>query len=170
MPDNRKKIIKQVIIAGVLTTAALVALNPVWRGIQIDRVMDEFHNPPAGVAEEMLMDPLILNADLVKDRVIEDMADRRMDKRRYAIGFLGNNRIREALPALRIIVADETETDLFRGDALESIFMIDAQEGAKLSERYAERTDHLGYMARETSHGKTKPVRTMAEAMRHAKN
>lgn len=70
--------------------------------------MKDFHEA-IGRAEDMLMDPLILNANLVKDRVIQDIQNPKMDKRRYAIGFLGNERISKSIPVLFQILNNESE-------------------------------------------------------------
>ena len=74
--------------------------------------MADFHSAD-GRAEDMLMDPLILHADLVKQRVIQDIGNPKMDKRRYAIAFLGNERIPEAIPALQSILNTGSEKDYF---------------------------------------------------------
>ena len=118
-----------------------------------------------GRAEDMLMDPLILNADLVKDRVIQDILNPKMDKRRYAIGFLGNERIAKAIPVLFQILSDESEKDYFRGDALESIWQIDQTQGRQLAEEYSSREDYLGMIAKGLLDGSHKPYeRTKADA------
>ena len=126
--------------------------------------MKDFH-AAEGRAEDMLMDPLILNADLVKDRVIQDIRNPKMDKRRYAIGFLGNERIAEAIPTLLQILSDESEIDYFRGDALESIFQIDQTRGGQLAVKYSSREDYLGLIAKGLLDGSHKPYeRTKADA------
>ena len=126
--------------------------------------MADFHSAD-GRAEDMLMDPLILHADLVKHRVIQDIGNPKMDKRRYAIAFLGNERIPEAIPALQSILNTGSEKDYFRGDALESIFRIDETRGKQLASEHSERQDYLGRIARGLLDGSHKPyVRTKADA------
>ncbi len=115
----------------------------------VDRIMADFHRAE-GRSEDMIMDPLILHADLVKKRVIEDIKNPQMDKRRYAIAFLGNERIREALPVLEAIVNSESEQDYIRGDALESLVMIDEARGRALARSYSTRQDYLGRVARRS--------------------
>ena len=130
----------------------------------VDSVMADFH-AAEGRAEDMLMDPLILNADLVKYRVIEEVRNPKMDKRRYAIGFLGNERIAEAMPVLLQILHDKSEKEYFRGDALESIFRIDKSEGRRLAAHYSAEGGYLGELAREILDGSYMPFqRTHEEA------
>ena len=112
------------------------------------------------------MDPLILYADIVKDRVIEEIKNPRMEKRRYAIGFLGIAGFNEALPALREILADDNEEDYFRADALESIFLISKEEGRSLADDHDSREDFLGYVAKGLLDGSHEPFkRTYAQAL-----
>jgi hypothetical protein len=126
--------------------------------------MVDFH-AAEGRAEDMLMDPLILNADLVKQRVIQDVQNPEMDKRRYAIAFLGNERIPEAIPVLQRILSTDTEKDYFRGDALESIYRIDQTRGKQLAKEYRDKQDYLGRIATGLLDGSHKPfVRSKADA------
>lgn len=112
-----------------------------------DEVMEDFYEAKDR-AEDMLMDPLIVNSDIVKHRVIEEIKDKNMDKRRYAIGYLGNEKINEALPILVAILEDESELDYFRADALESIFLIDKEFGLSKAKKYRKREDLLGRRAK----------------------
>lgn len=112
------------------------------------------------------MDPLILNAELVAPRVIQSIQDKGMDKRRYAIGFLGNERIVGALPVLRRILADGSEEYYFRVDALEAIYQINREEGLSLARDYSERGDLLGRIATGLLSGDHRLLqRTYAEAL-----
>jgi len=155
---------KTIITIAVLCVSAVVVVA-IWpRQPTMDSVMDDFH-ATEGRAEDMLMDPLILNADLVKDRVIQDIENTEMDKRRYTIGFLGNERISEAIPVLLQVLSDESEKDYFRGDALESIFQIDERQGRQRAGEYSSREDYLGRIAKGLLDGSHKPyVRTKADA------
>jgi hypothetical protein len=131
----------------------------------VDGVMADFHEAE-GRAEDMLMDPLILHADLVKSRVINDIKNPEMDKRRYAIAFLGNEKILKAIPVLETILNTESEKDYFRGDALESIFRIDETKGKQLAGNHSAQQDYLGRIARGLLDGSYKPhMRTKADAL-----
>ena len=108
---------KTIITITILLVAAVICITMWFPQPTIDSVMKDFHSAD-GRAEDMLMDPLILNADLAKDRVIQAIKNPKMDKRRYAIGFLGNERIAKAIPVLFQILSDESEKDYFRAIAL----------------------------------------------------
>ena len=156
---------KTIITITVLLVAAVVGVSIWLTQPTVDSVMKDFH-AAEGRAEDMLMDPLILNADMVKDRVIQDIKNPEMDKRRYAIGFLGNERIAKAIPVLLQILSGESEKDYFRGDALESIFQIDETQGRQLAEKYSSRADNLGMIAKGLLDGSHRPYeRTKADAL-----
>ncbi len=146
-----------------------VSLLLVWAFLRswptVDHVMADFHKAE-GRAEDMLMDPLILHADLVKHRVINDIKNPEMDKRRYAITFLGNEKFFEALSVLESILNTESEKDFFRGDALESIFRIDETKGKQLASIHSASQDYLGRIARGLLDGSHKPyMRTKTDAL-----
>lgn len=115
--------------------------------------MQDFLHNDSDRAEDMLMDPLILHSDTVKHAVIEGVKNPKMQKRRYAIAFLGVARVNDALPALRRILADNEEEEYFRGDALTSIYQIARDEGISLAKRYKGRGDYLGRTARQVIDG-----------------
>ena len=62
---------------------------------------------------------------------IAAIKDKKLYKRRYAIGALGYLNDRSAIPVLMEIIHDDKELDYFRGDALESLFQIDGELGKK---------------------------------------
>jgi hypothetical protein len=117
------------------------------------------------VAEDELMDPLILAGGNVVPLVLRDIRKSSMPKRRYAIGFLGNGGYREALPVLRQLVVDPAETELIRGDALEAIGQIDRGEGETLARRWATQEGFLGTTARELLSGERPEKRTYFQAL-----
>ena len=104
-------------------------------------------------AEDMLMDPLILAGGDVVPLVIEKIKDKSMPRRRYAIGFLGNGGYPQALLVLQQILQDETEQDYFRGDALQSIYMIDEPLGLELAQQQAGENNFVGGMAKSILKG-----------------
>ena len=109
-------------------------------------------------AEDMLMDPLILHAGIVRESVIREVASPSMPKRRYAIGFLGIDGSRDALPVLRQILKSESEIDYFRADALSAVWQIAKPEAVELARAYLSRDDLLGRFAREISAGTHEPI------------
>jgi hypothetical protein len=123
-----------------------------------DQVMQDFHATRQR-PEESLIDPLILHSGIVAPVVIQEIKNPQMDKRRYAILFLGHDRIKEALPVLRAILADETERVYFRADALESIFQIDNKEGLDLAHKFLGADAYLGRTARRLLDGSYRPFR-----------
>ena len=101
------------------------------------------------MAEDMLMDPLILAGDRVVPLVIREVKNPQMPRRRYAISFLGNGAYREALPVLQHILLNEGEVEYFRGDALLAIFRIDPSSGDRHANKFRNRKDYLGQVAKD---------------------
>lgn len=132
-------------------------------------IRDFYACEKAGRAEDQLMDPLILNRDLVAPAVVEAVKDPSMKLRRYAIGFLGNERVTEAIPALEDIVANGHEVDYVRSDALESVYLIDKRRGLVLARRYLQDRSMLGDAARDLVSGRfVEHRRTYEQAARGA--
>jgi hypothetical protein len=100
-------------------------------------------------AEDMLMDPLILGGEDVVPLVLEQLPNRQMPRRRYAIAFLGNGGFTQALPGLRAMLTDQGESDIFRGDALQAICEIDATEGKRTASQLVREENYLGSTARQ---------------------
>ena len=73
----------------------------------------------------------------VAPSIIASVKDKKLYKRRYAIGALGYLRDRSAIPILKNILADDKELDYFKGDALLALYLIDERlatfEAKKLS-------------------------------------
>ena len=65
----------------------------------------------------------------------EAIKDKKMFLRRYAIGALGYLKDEKATPVLRQIFENTKELDYFRGDALESIYIIDQNMGRAIAIR-----------------------------------
>jgi hypothetical protein len=99
--------------------------------------------------EESLMDPLILAGEKVVPFVISSVKDKEMPKRRYAIGFLGNGSYSQAIPVLEEILKDTSEKDFIRGDALISIYQINALTAMKYAEQYKNEPGYHGNISRE---------------------
>lgn len=77
------------------------------------------------VAEDQLMDPLILAGRDVIPLLERELLNPDMPRRRYAISAIGNIGDKAALPILRKILEDRSEVDYIRCDSLEAISMID---------------------------------------------
>lgn len=108
--------------------------------------LEDFYKYSGG--EETLMDPLILAGDKVVPLVLENIRNKQMPKRRYAIEFLGNGTIRQALPALEELVKNNTEEDFIRGDALQAIYRIDQGLGREIAQKYKDAPALLGGIAK----------------------
>ena len=117
--------------------------------------------------EDSLMDPLILAGDSVVPLVLKEVMNKNMPRRRYAIAFLGNGSYKDALPVLEPILQDPVEADYIRGDALQSIFLIDATRGARFAHIYKDQTDYLGDVSRRIISGDSqlKKIRTYSDAL-----
>ena len=87
--------------------------------------------------ECMQANPLRSEGQRVVPLLLRELPNKSMPRRRYAIGFLGEGRYEEALPALERILADLTEIDYFRADALLAIYAI-APARAKLGTEHPE--------------------------------
>ena len=145
------KIDKRFVITSVLTAwTALVAyllIRPT-----AESVMREFYEGQRG--EVWIADPLKNHTNLVKWHVIEHVAYKNMRYRIYAMGFLGECNVTEALPVLLTILEDQTEEDAFRGQALESISLLDLTLATALAERYTDQWGRLGSAAKHIKMGK----------------
>ncbi len=103
--------------------------------------------------EDTLMDPLIKAGSAVVPLVLKEVKNKNMPRRRYAIAFLGNGSYREALPVLEAILNDPTEEDYIRGDALQSIYMIDQVRSKEFAQTYGKNEDYLGDVSRRIIKG-----------------
>jgi hypothetical protein len=83
--------------------------------------------------ESQLTDPLVLAGPDVLPLVLEAVKDPRMRLRRYGIGFLGCSRYKRASGELKRIIADESEPDFIRSDALEALNLVDGKAAFDLA-------------------------------------
>jgi hypothetical protein len=84
------------------------------------------------VAEDQIMDPLILAGPGVLPLLEKEVARADMPNRRYAIGALGNLGSKASLPTLEKLARSTVEIDFIRCDALTAIAMIDHQQGLRV--------------------------------------
>ena len=103
-----------------------------------DEAFSKFYSD---VAEDQLMDPLILAGKKVLPLLLEKISDKNMPKRRYAIGAIGNIGDASAIPILIDILDDPGEEDYFRCDAFLAIAMISREYGYKLAQQYEDNTN-----------------------------
>ncbi len=102
-----------------------------------------YHNPGS---EEDLMTPLVQAGPNMVPVILEAIAHKNMRLRRYAIGALGNLGDSSAVDPLAAIVADKSEEDYFRGDALTSVYKLDRERGTALAKKFAGQGDNLKMM------------------------
>jgi hypothetical protein len=111
-------------VAAILSLAALIY----WFGVRsphptAEAALAAFYGGESR-PECLLTQPLQQHGSSVVPLIIRDLPNRTMPRRRYAIGFLGEGRYREALPVLEHIFSDTTEIYYFRADALIAMFEI----------------------------------------------
>ncbi|WAC19403.1 hypothetical protein OVA24_19425 [Luteolibacter sp. SL250] len=86
--------------------------------------------------EEPLISPALqAGGRAMVPHICRAVRDSRMHLRRYAVHALGHLKDRRALVTLESIYSDRDEESLFRGDALEAIFVIDQNLGRYYAER-----------------------------------
>jgi hypothetical protein len=89
-------------------------------------VWERFYN--AG-SEGAIAPALVAGGKKMVPYICTAIRDSRMHCRRYAILALGHLKDRRAIQSLETIYSDTDEDSLFRGDALEAIFVIDQELG-----------------------------------------
>ena len=129
----------------ILVATAVVTVACIVSGQSPEEAMAEFYSYQG--AEDTLMDPLIVAGPSVYPYVLEAVSDPAMPRRRYAISFLGNQEVAEAMPALRAILANKEELPYFRGDALAAIYKIDSTLAKELAEPFRDEESTLGRYA-----------------------
>jgi hypothetical protein len=97
----------------------------------------------AGDHEPELDDPLIAAGKKMTPFICEAVKYPDMKYRRYAIGALGHIGDKRAIPTLINILKSKNELDYFRGDALQSLFIIDRQTGREYSTKFGNDNDYL---------------------------
>lgn len=146
---------KSILVLLLLMTGGLawLGISTVW-SLTPESALQQFYAPGKDLAEDMLMDPLILAGESVVPLVLAEIQNKNMPNRRYAIGFLGNGSYRQALPALGEILNDSSEVDYVRADSLEAIYLIDAQVGTNQAVTWKNEPTYLGAVAQQIINGK----------------
>ncbi len=89
-----------------------------------------FHNQ--SVPEELIDRPILEAGYQIGPIVTENIADKEMKSRRYAIGGLEKIKYKPAIPTLTKILLDRTEIDVFRADAFQALSAFDTEETRKI--------------------------------------
>lgn len=139
---------KRFICVLVLTFAtwACIAEEIEYRpgGQQFEKTWDKFY---AGDHEPELSDPLIAVGSKMTTAICEAVLHIDMRLRRYAIGALGFIGDKRALPTLEKILKNKKELYYVRGDALNAIYQLDKERGAKFAKQFASEHEYLKMMA-----------------------
>ena len=126
--------------------------------------LQRFHSEK--VAEDQIIDPLILIGKPVVPLLLKEVKDRNMEGRRYAIAALGHLEDQAALSTLEDIFKDDSETDYYRCDALNAIALLNPNVGlafAKVNANSA--TDCIGQLSRALVSGELPTRRTYFQAL-----
>lgn len=157
---NIKKLIFIIILGIGVILLSLMFLTEYRPWESSEKSLEKFYkygqDPKDAVAEDMLMDPLILAGKKVVPLVIQEARKKDMSKRGYAIDFLKNGGYKEALPFFKQILEDDYENVFSRSDALKAIYLIDKKVAEVYIFKYQNRDDQIGKMARGLKDGNTK--------------
>ncbi|MBD8019156.1 HEAT repeat domain-containing protein [Weeksellaceae bacterium Sa1CVA4] len=89
-----------------------------------------FHNQ--SVSEEYIDRPILEAGYQIGPIITENIADKEMKYRRYAIGGLEKIKYKPATPTLTKILLDKSELEVFRADAYEALTAFDTEETRKI--------------------------------------
>jgi len=96
------------------------------------------------VSEEYITRPLLEGGYQVGYIVMENLPEKEMKNRRYAIGAIGELKFKPAIPILQQILSDKTELDVFRADAFEALQKIGTMQSKEIAEGFRKHaTDSL---------------------------
>ena len=87
---------------------------------------------------------LVRAGSSIVPELLRAVADKRLYKRRYAIGALGYLKNKSAIAILRTILNDSAEKEYFRGDALRAKYIIDQALGRSEAHRLMEHPEVTG--------------------------
>lgn len=164
----------RIALAGVVVLLIFCA----WLGIPLrahipespELALESFYKRE--VAEDQIMDPLILAGPDVVPLLARELPSPEMPNRRYAIGALGNIGSKAALPILEQLARSTSEVDYIRCDAVTAIAMIDHQQGLRVVNRLRENgpaclSEIAGGLDRDYSEWlrRTAPRRTYFQAL-----
>lgn len=97
--------------------------------------------------EPKIDDSLIAAGPEMAPYIAEAVMHRDMKRRRYAVGALGCIGDARVVPTLAELASDKTEISVIRGDAIESIYLIESQLGKQYARQYRADHEYLDHMA-----------------------
>jgi hypothetical protein len=98
-----------------------------------------FHNQ--SVTEEYIQEPILNAGYQIGPILTENIADREMKYRRYAIAGLEKLKYKPATTTLTKILFDKSEIDVFRADALSALTTFDTDETRKIVSKFREQAN-----------------------------
>jgi hypothetical protein len=154
-----------VLIAGSLALALLAVFA--WRGYLRPSPEEAlFLFGIDQVAEDQITCPLIRAGTRACPTIVREVADPSApQRRRYAIGALGNLRCIDAEPLLLSIFYDGEELVHFRADALASLWLVNPDVASPLADAVVAREGYLGFAARQLLSGRRPFTLTYWEAV-----
>jgi len=131
-------IIRQLISKNYKTTTIAFAVTSVFYFV-VGQIVDKkcafhyysvFHNQ--SVSEEYIDRPILEAGYQIGPILTENVADKEMKYRRYAIGGLEKIKYKPATTKLTKILLDKSEIDVFRADAFQALMTFDTDETRKI--------------------------------------
>jgi len=120
---------KTPIIAGTITTVFYFIIGNFVDKKCAFHYYIVFHNQ--SVTEEYMLDPIIKAGYQIGPILTENIANKEMKYRRYAIGGLEKLKYKPATPTLAKILLDKSEIDVLRADAYVALTIFDTDEANK---------------------------------------
>lgn len=98
--------------------------------------------------ESYIVLPLCTAGEMVVPLVTEKVNNKNLDRRGYAIQFLGATNSSLPIDTHERIAKDESDEVYPRGNAVMSLFLLHERRGRAVAEEFSVRTDFLGETAR----------------------
>jgi hypothetical protein len=137
MKNKRKTLI---VLISSLVLVVLIPIGyrfvfyPLSLFLSPSKAITEFHTREC--AEDQIIHPLIIAGKKVIPLLKEEIKNKKMDKRGYAILAIGKIGGKDDLNFLNEILFDESEDSTIRYDALLAIFLIDIEYSKKMAESF----------------------------------
>ena len=121
---------KTTAISALLTIAFYFAVGQIVDKKCAFHYYSVFHNQ--SVTEEYIQEPILNAGYQIGPILTENIADREMKYRRYAISGLEKIKYKPATPTLTKILLDKNELEVFRADAYEALTVFNTEETRKV--------------------------------------
>lgn len=131
----------------VLAISMIVSMLMIGCKSEPEVAFDKFLNNQH--KKSFLVLPLCSAGESVVPIVTQKIKNKNMERRTYAIGFLGTTESKVPLPVLKAILEDESEKIGYRANSLKSVYLIDEETGKNLALKYKNQDDYIGKTANE---------------------